>query len=318
MSAPFSAGSEGSTWGSSGPGCECSGNASPMSSAAASLPATGRGCRSTPTCPACGRPMWRRSMCSAEGSPARTSASPGRGPGSTAPARVFGQSTPVLLASFDPATSSWRTSQLCLDGALDEFSGTWPRSGSMQSGIAYQRAPLAPLTGGIAFGLLPTPAATEYGSSQNGINGKGGRFERPSAGTPSLATMARKGLLPTRVPTPTAGDARGSGSRNLPGSKAHPGVSLTDYVKSGTSTTPRTWATPSVSDALGGPMNPQDRLDQGQQLNLKEQVWMGGGGGSLNPTWVEWLMGFPLGWTDLGASVTRSSRRSRNGSESAS
>lgn len=23
-------------------------------------------------------------------------------------------------------------------------------------------------------------------------------------------------------------------------------------------------------------------------------------GGKLNPTWVEWLMGFPLGWTDLG------------------
>jgi hypothetical protein len=22
-------------------------------------------------------------------------------------------------------------------------------------------------------------------------------------------------------------------------------------------------------------------------------------GGKLNPTWVEWLMGFPLGWTDL-------------------
>jgi hypothetical protein len=32
-------------------------------------------------------------------------------------------------------------------------------------------------------------------------------------------------------------------------------------------------------------------------------------GGALNPTWVEWLMGFPLGWTDLGASETRSSRR---------
>ena len=26
--------------------------------------------------------------------------------------------------------------------------------------------------------------------------------------------------------------------------------------------------------------------------------------GSLNPTWVEWLMGFPLGWTDLEASAT--------------
>ena len=22
-------------------------------------------------------------------------------------------------------------------------------------------------------------------------------------------------------------------------------------------------------------------------------------GGHLNPTWVEWLMGWPVGWTDL-------------------
>jgi hypothetical protein len=27
-------------------------------------------------------------------------------------------------------------------------------------------------------------------------------------------------------------------------------------------------------------------------------------GGRLNPTWVEWLMGFPLGWTDLEDSET--------------
>ena len=27
-------------------------------------------------------------------------------------------------------------------------------------------------------------------------------------------------------------------------------------------------------------------------------------GGSLSPTWVEWLMGFPLGWTDLEDSAT--------------
>lgn len=47
-----------------------------------------------------------------------------------------------------------------------------------------------------AWGDFPTPSATEYGSSQNGINGKGGAFERPSAGTPSLSTAARKGALP--------------------------------------------------------------------------------------------------------------------------
>jgi len=33
--------------------------------------------------------------------------------------------------------------------------------------------------------------------------------------------------------------------------------------------------------------------------------------GRLNPTWVEWLMGFPLTWTVLQASETPSSRKSR-------
>jgi hypothetical protein len=36
-------------------------------------------------------------------------------------------------------------------------------------------------------------------------------------------------------------------------------------------------------------------------------------GGQLNPTWVEWLMGFPLGWTALEPSATPSSRKWRNG-----
>jgi hypothetical protein len=35
-------------------------------------------------------------------------------------------------------------------------------------------------------------------------------------------------------------------------------------------------------------------------------------GGSLNPTWVEWLMGYPPGWTALEDSATPSSRKSRS------
>jgi hypothetical protein len=40
-------------------------------------------------------------------------------------------------------------------------------------------------------------------------------------------------------------------------------------------------------------MHKDSTKDRGKH-NLGEVV-----GGSLNPTWVEWLMGWPLGWTDL-------------------
>src|SRR5882672_1092817 len=95
---------------------------------------------------------------SAEGSPARTSASPEMAQALEARAAAYGLSTPDLLAKFDPATSSWRTSQHSLEGGLTLFSETWPRSGLMRSGIAYQLPPLVRLTDEIVSGSsLPTP-----------------------------------------------------------------------------------------------------------------------------------------------------------------
>jgi hypothetical protein len=54
--------------------------------------------------------------------------------------------------------------------------------------------------------------------------------------------------------------------------------------------------TPTVQDASnnGGPSQ-YDR----NSLPLNALI-----GGSLNPTWVEWLMGFPSEWTALGRSET--------------
>ena len=42
------------------------------------------------------------------------------------------------------------------------------------------------------------------------------------------------------------------------------------------------------------------------------------GGGTLNPTWVEWLMGYPTGWTDLSPSETASSLKSPTTSDNQS
>jgi hypothetical protein len=94
---------------------------------------------------------------------------------------------------------------------------------------------------------------------------------------PSLETMARRGLWPT----PTV-----NGNYNR-----------SEYPSSGgdgLATAVNRWPTPTVWDGAGKP----NTAPEGGP-NLSTVV-----GGQLNPMWVEWLMGFPLGWTDLEDSET--------------
>ena len=60
------------------------------------------------------------------------------------------------------------------------------------------------------------------------------------------------------------------------------------------------WPTPTARDWRSGTGQTREkRLAAGHQAGLPEVL-----GGKLNPTWVEWLMGFPLGWTDCEDSAT--------------
>ena len=57
------------------------------------------------------------------------------------------------------------------------------------------------------------------------------------------------------------------------------------------------WPTPRTAGMCGG-TGSWDLLKK--NTTIEEARAMGAGnGGQLNPTWVEWLMGWPLGWTDL-------------------
>jgi hypothetical protein len=68
------------------------------------------------------------------------------------------------------------------------------------------------------------------------------------------------------------------------------------------------WPTPRSCTAMSSTITPQVAWNPARQPNLETIVgrreWPNEPAtqehtGVLNPTWVEWLMGFPIGWTDL-------------------
>lgn len=79
------------------------------------------------------------------------------------------------------------------------------------------------------------------------------------------------------------------------------------------------WVTPAARDWKDTPGMKRVRSDGRSRVDqLARQVYardnLGGGDGTLNPAWVEWLMGFPAGWLDSVPSATPSSRSARTSS----
>ena len=91
-------------------------------------------------------------------------------------------------------------------------------------------------------------------------------------------------------------------------------IRLADQVRE-----PRLWPTPAAHEARLGYQR-RDTGKKGTQKSLSTIVIDTEGGrekttGQLNPTWVEWLMGYPTGWTDLNVSETVLSHKSPTTSE---
>lgn len=90
-------------------------------------------------------------------------------------------------------------------------------------------------------------------------------------------------------PTPTARDHKGANSLQhltRQGHKKNHTGQLANAV--------RLYPTPKAQNCRG---NGEKHGEGGPSLDVVV-------GGQLNPTWVEWLMGFPIGWTDLKDSET--------------
>lgn len=117
----------------------------------------------------------------------------------------------------------------------------------------------------------------KWGSMRNGRV-----FQHPTLMRPISAT--EYGLWPT----PTV-----HGNYNKPGASKNSGTGLATAAK--------LWPTPQASDCRdrGNLSTPaiQRRVEIGKQVMLS--MCVSSDNGRLNPDWVEWLMGWPIGWTDL-------------------
>lgn len=181
---------------------------------------------------------------------------------------VFGLSIGELLTIYDHDTQSWKMSGCLFTGDYAKYSGALPKSGMMRNGRIYEQATWVPRTAGKESGLWPTPVSYDAtpGGPNNHYKGLGHQAKFP---TPQVFDA-------------TCGDLKG---KEYNGETRH-AMKLIQAAKR--------FPTPHTSCHTG----PGKRGDGGENLQTAA-------GGTLNPTWVDWLMGYPIGWTDCADSGTR-------------
>ena len=222
---------------------------------------------------------------------ARTSAQPARVQASAAHDPACGPRWRALSVRFSPDTFGWRTAHSLFGEDLAWSSLTLPRWGSLRGGELWERTTQAHLTSETGFGCWATPTANQ----------------QQAASIPAALNEAKR-LHPRgqwSLVTQVVAD-HVHGNKMWPTPKASAAGPDFAAVKRGKSISLQTAVamlpTPTVNDSKNnGSPSQYRRTSNGKPRDLQLNAVVGG---ALNPTWVEWLMGWPLGWTDCGASAT--------------
>ena len=264
-----------------------------------------------------------------EASRARTFQPQEKAPALTAPAPVSGGKCTELSMRYDRNSHSWKT-HLCLwDEDLPESSVILPKSGTMRNGLCWERTMWEPRTSESASGYLVwigTPTAS--GKKRSEKFREGNKLPNPHEfvemfPSPLSSDHKRRGPnssqqgLPEFVrmfPTPLSSDHKrrgpNSSQQGLPEfvrmfptptsscggkeSNRKTGKKLITVVSQ--FPTPRTKG---MCGGTGSYRKMKDLEAKGIITPDERKQMTAGSGGQLNPTWVEWLMGWPEGWTEL-------------------
>jgi DNA (cytosine-5)-methyltransferase 1 len=203
------------------------------------------------------------------------------------------------LANYDPNTRSWKMYEATLVSEDCPSLENLPPSGMTRNGVLYLQRPWEPITGETVLLSWPTPTTQEVEHPNATWVKEGQKLRRIGKGKRGHS-MGLADAVQT-WPTPTARDHKGAfgwkdDKRNL--------ADLTYLAQIADGH--RIWPTPQASSwgSTGHRMILAKRVLDGTISETDKKQMTSGNGGRLNPTWVEWLMGFPLGWTDLEDSET--------------
>jgi hypothetical protein len=220
-----------------------------------------------------------------EDSPASPSPSPARGRRRRI-AGGSGQHSRRSFASYDPGTSSWKTFQGSLLTEWETYSATWPASGMTRNGTAYRLPSSVPPIYATESGLWRTPFAEEAAHP-------GRSAPRSRAHTVALSVQVNN---PEYWPAPKGSAANYGRPR--------------DNDRGDLQAAVLNWPTPRASDGPAASSHGRTWSTTDRNLHtVMRELGETATGGQLNPTWVEWLMGYPAGWTDSEDSATPSSPR---------
>ena len=155
---------------------------------------------------------------------------------------------------------------------------TWKTSATPARRLLFRLVPSTPRTGEIDAPLLPM--ITKFDADCGDLKGK------EYTGTRHAMKLIQAAKM---WPTPRANDAEKRGAISMDKRNGLPAAVL--------------FPTPKASDSKGsGPAGSKSAEHDFKKKNLKGTVMYLDhvNGGQLNPDWVEWLMAFPPGWTDIG------------------
>jgi len=177
----------------------------------------------------------------------------------------------------------------------------WPKAGSLRNGMCFRRPEAERRISGGGSSFWRTPRSHDW---KGGITGRDGS-------TRNQADYFLPDQVNARMwPTPAAAEGFGRRRRDVAkrrtdglqtAVKMWPTPNVRDHHAQGAGHDPkaqssrlplavRRYPTPTRADGEGGPGT--NGREGGENLRTAH-------GGQLNPTWVEWLMNWPLGWTEI-------------------